>query len=484
MKRKLFSILTAASLLMSVMPNHAFAAAENRYFYNQLSSDAKSAYDYISSNVGTLKQRSTIQMSKQVSSLDGYCKAVTEAAMAFMEDRPDIFWTGNGVAVSGYGYGNQFTFDIKFSFGNSWASGARSIANDESYVNKMVASIVESAKNQGSTIYEQLLWAHDWLTENNLYNSAAATIPNAENAADSTPWEAISALDKNLSPVCEGYSRAFKLICDKLGVPCVLVSGENHMWNNVQMDDGKWYAVDVTFDDPVGGPQQLNSGYENHENFLVGSSGFAGHTPDTGWSYPTISTEAYDPNNAKPVVTQTAPKAQGSLFNDVPDNAWYFSNLSELVKQKIIGGYSDGSFKPNGNVTYGEALKMIMLASGYEAEDPTGSHWASGYQEAAIAAGLLDKAVDFNKSINRYAVAELTSKALGFPEIAPLYSPFSDMSKDDPAAPYVMNLYNEEIFTGSNSANGLVFNGGNTIKRSEISAVIWRIYHYTGNYDS
>ncbi len=479
MKRKLLSILTAASLLLPFMPDHAFAAAENKYFYNQLSADAKNAYDYISSNLGTLKQNSTLHMSKQVSSLDSYCKAVTEAAMAFMADRPDVFWTGNRVAVSGYGYGNQYTFDISFEFGNSWASGTRSIAYDESYVNKMTDSIAATAKNQGDTIYEQLLWAHDWLIDNNLYNSEAANIPNAENAYDSTPWEAISALDKSLSPVCEGYSRAFKLICDKLGVPCVLVSGSNHMWNNVQMDDGKWYAVDVTFDDPVGGPRQLKSGYENHENFLVGSLSFTGHAVDSEWLYPALSPEDYDPDNAKPVLAHPAAQTiQGSLFKDVPDNAWYFSNLSDLVKQKIIGGYSDGSFKPNGNVKYGEALKMIMLAAGYEAEDPTGTHWASGYQEAAIAIGILDKAVDLNKDINRYDVAKLASRALGFPEVPPVYSPFSDMDKNDPEAPYVMNLYNEAIFTGSNSESGLVFNGANTIKRSEISAVIWRIYNY------
>lgn len=53
--------------------------------------------------------------------------------------------------------------------------------------------------------------------------------------------------------VCAGYSTAFKLLCDQYGILGVYVSGtgggENHGWNYVQRDDGKWYVVDVTWDD-------------------------------------------------------------------------------------------------------------------------------------------------------------------------------------------------------------------------------------------
>lgn len=57
--------------------------------------------------------------------------------------------------------------------------------------------------------------------------------------------------------VCEGYAKAFKAICDVYGVPCIIVTGMagntdalvGHMWNEVMMDDGKWYLVDCTWDD-------------------------------------------------------------------------------------------------------------------------------------------------------------------------------------------------------------------------------------------
>ena len=57
--------------------------------------------------------------------------------------------------------------------------------------------------------------------------------------------------------MCDGYAKAFKLLCDRFGIPCVIVAGravqssgsEAHAWNYVQMEDGNWYAVDVTWND-------------------------------------------------------------------------------------------------------------------------------------------------------------------------------------------------------------------------------------------
>ncbi len=87
--------------------------------------------------------------------------------------------------------------------------------------------------------------------------------------------------------LCEGYSRGFKCIMDRLGIPCVLVQGiykhgdgdeELHMWNMVRIHEGEndvWYAVDSTFDDPSAwnGVQidEVDSGHESTEYLLVGA---------------------------------------------------------------------------------------------------------------------------------------------------------------------------------------------------------------------
>lgn len=66
------------------------------------------------------------------------------------------------------------------------------------------------------------------------------------------------------SAVCDGYARAAKLLCDRSGLECIIVTGkvkngEGHAWNLVNID-GKWYQWDVCWND---------GGYSREEYFLV-----------------------------------------------------------------------------------------------------------------------------------------------------------------------------------------------------------------------
>lgn len=76
--------------------------------------------------------------------------------------------------------------------------------------------------------------------------------------------------------VCEGYAMAYKLLMAKLGIDCIYVSSDemNHGWNMVKLD-GRWYHVDVTWDDPLyhgvgdlGFDVEGHVGALSHENFL------------------------------------------------------------------------------------------------------------------------------------------------------------------------------------------------------------------------
>ena len=90
--------------------------------------------------------------------------------------------------------------------------------------------------------------------------------------------------------ICEGYAESFKIILDKLDIPCVLVYGdgldangqtEAHAWNEVKMDDDNWYAVDVTWDDPIVLGSGSPSTVDYHKNFLKGKINFEkSHIPN------------------------------------------------------------------------------------------------------------------------------------------------------------------------------------------------------------
>jgi hypothetical protein len=52
-------------------------------------------------------------------------------------------------------------------------------------------------------------------------------------------------------------------------------------------------------------------------------------------------------------------------FSDVPDDYWAASAIADLADRSIIGGYPDGSFRPENPVTRAEFSKMILLAMGF-----------------------------------------------------------------------------------------------------------------------
>lgn len=162
--------------------------------------------------------------------------------------------------------------------------------------------------------------------------------------------------------------------------------------------------------------------------------------------------------------------ATGTSFSDVPSDAWFYEPVTALVSEGIISGYSDGTFRPSSTVTYGEALKLVLLAAGYGEQPKTDSHWASGYLTLAEYQGLLYSTdIDLNAAITRIEVAQLVANSLGLRTSTPV-SPFIDT--DDNAA---CALYENGIISGTETELGRVFNGYDSLKRSEVSAIIYRI---------
>lgn len=58
---------------------------------------------------------------------------------------------------------------------------------------------------------------------------------------------------------CSGYARAFKALCDAIGIGCYYVHADenafnpSHQWNEVCVD-GNWYIIDVQCNDSSGFP--------------------------------------------------------------------------------------------------------------------------------------------------------------------------------------------------------------------------------------
>ena len=158
-------------------------------------------------------------------------------------------------------------------------------------VNKSIANakkIVLNAKDKSD--YEKLVEYRKAICNRVEYDQTANdTIPYGD------PWQLVSVFDDDpkTNVVCEGYSKAFKYLCDLTSfekpIECIISTGTSivdgdsggHMWNIVTMEDGKHYLVDVTNCDSgcIGYPDKLFlAGY------LMGSS-TTSYTYRCGYSY-------------------------------------------------------------------------------------------------------------------------------------------------------------------------------------------------------
>lgn len=55
----------------------------------------------------------------------------------------------------------------------------------------------------------------------------------------------------------------------------------------------------------------------------------------------------------------------GTRFTDVPVDYWANGYIMKAAELSIIGGYKDGTFRPDNTVNYEQAVKMVVSAAGH-----------------------------------------------------------------------------------------------------------------------
>ncbi|MBO5372417.1 MAG: Ig-like domain-containing protein [Lachnospiraceae bacterium] len=124
---------------------------------------------------------------------------------------------------------------------------------DVNYSNAKVAKkakkVIKKYIKASMNTEEKILAIHDYMVLNCAYdykNYLKGTIPFVSYSPEGV-------LIKKKA-VCQGYAETFQLFMDSLGIPCKLVTGTanggGHAWNMVKVS-GKWFQIDVTWDDPV-----------------------------------------------------------------------------------------------------------------------------------------------------------------------------------------------------------------------------------------
>ncbi|MGI6172943.1 MAG: transglutaminase domain-containing protein [Christensenellales bacterium] len=223
-----------------------------------------------------------------------------------------------------------------------------------------VKSLAAQCEAECETDYQKVLWVHDYLTHNAQYD-----LTKTYYMADGVLLHGTG--------VCQSYATAFDLLMKELGIASRFIGGENHAWNMVQLS-GKWYHIDCTWDDPIGGS-------ENHAYFLMPDSVMAlDHEWLTHWQYVPKCTDSFGIEESRygATVVYTEEELTSAIDGAIRDRAHYLglvdvtngtdlynaaaAYLGQLIANGSITNFSD--VRQNGAGIY------LYFNYGYEAASP------------------------------------------------------------------------------------------------------------------
>lgn len=115
-------------------------------------------------------------------------------------------------------------------------------------------------------------------------------------------------------------------------------------------------------------------------------------------------------------IGNTAQSGSATKFSDVPASHWasgYIANATGVA----INGMPDGTFRPDQNVKFEEAVKMIMATLGYTVVANGNGGYPMGFVSAAIKEGVTNNVANANvgTDANRGTIAQLIYNAIDTP---------------------------------------------------------------------
>ena len=142
-------------------------------------------------------------------------------------------------------------------------------AQEAALTNYIRNTILPQLSLSGKTTYQKVQAIYNWITANVKYDYSHLSDPTYL-----TQYTAYAAAVQKKA-VCQGYANLFYRLANDAGVDCRIITGkayngtqtEDHAWNIVRMENGKYYCLDATWD--------AGLKPENYEYFLKGLTSFS-----------------------------------------------------------------------------------------------------------------------------------------------------------------------------------------------------------------
>lgn len=216
------------------------------YYYNHMSKQQQSVYTAMKSGLLSLENSFTVPLTEGRELADIFFK--------LRLDCPEIFY-----AVS---------FQYRYYQGSSnlemipeYLFDKNKIKEHQKAMKARITKLIRPAQSMSE--WEKELYVHDFICTNVRYDKMKKPYSH----------EIIGPLGQGVG-VCEGIAKSVKVLCDALGIWCIIaISDANpdkkikyrHAWNVVKLG-GRYYHLDVTFDNSLGHGEIVRYDYFNLED--------------------------------------------------------------------------------------------------------------------------------------------------------------------------------------------------------------------------
>lgn len=212
-----------------------------RYYYHQLNKLQQSTYHAIRTGLMSLAP------SFPVPHLEG--RELADLYFMVRLDCPEIFWSSN-FRYKWYPDSGNVEMIPEYLFDKG------KIRDHQKAMKSRIEKLARKAEND--TESEKVRYIHDFICQNVRYDKLKKPYSH----------EILGPLGQGVS-VCEGIAKAVKVLCDALGVWCIIALSEanpqkgikyRHTWNIVRIN-GTCYHLDATFDNSLGNKDGIRYDY-------------------------------------------------------------------------------------------------------------------------------------------------------------------------------------------------------------------------------
>ncbi len=227
-----FALVFLISGSLSAEASESGQVYSSNYIYDMLETDAeKKFYDKLKEACETIdNSKGYFNSTERVTVPLGLdADRAIEVSLIFMNNNPQYFWLDNTYRAFRAAFSpNYIAINVLeyFKDGTVRQSAKKKIM-------KTAQEYIDEALRY-NTQYDRALYLHNVLLDNVGYEEG--------------DWDqSIASVFLEKQTVCAGFSKAYAMLCNAVGIDSVMLTGNSHAWNKIKLYD-HWFAVDVTND--------------------------------------------------------------------------------------------------------------------------------------------------------------------------------------------------------------------------------------------